>query len=147
MNAVRHLAPLAVALTLGAYALTAASAPLIEVYKSPYCGCCGKWVEHVRQAGFEVKVHEVTDTMAARAALGMSQQYASCHTAKVGGYTVEGHVPAADITRLFAERPRALGLAAPGMPQGAPGMESATPQPYEVLLVGADGSAGTFARH
>ena len=90
---------------------------------------------------------DVDDVPAARKALGMPEKYGSCHTAKVGSYSVEGHVPADDIRRLLSESPKAIGLATPGMPQGSPGMETSTPQPYETLLVGLDGSAAVFARH
>lgn len=120
---------------------------LVEVFKSPYCGCCEGWVQHLRKSGFEVKTHDVNDVPAARKQLGMPDKLGSCHTAKVGGYVVEGHVPAADIQRLLKDKPKALGLAAPGMPQGSPGMETATPAPYDVLLVQKDGSTRVFAHH
>lgn len=125
----------------------AQSATQIEVFKSPYCGCCEKWVEHMEKNGFKVSAHNVNDVPAARKNLGMPDRFGSCHTAKVGGYVVEGHVPAADIQRLLKEKPKAIGLAAPGMPQGSPGMETATPVPYETLLIQADGSARLFAKH
>ncbi len=125
----------------------AQSATQIEVFKSPYCGCCEKWVEHMEKSGFKVSAHNVNDVPAARKKLGMPDRFGSCHTAKVGGYVVEGHVPAADIQRLLKEKPKAIGLAAPGMPQGSPGMETATPVPYETLLIQADGSARLFAKH
>ena len=131
---------------LGASAAMA-QATVVEVFKSPYCGCCGKWVEHLRQSGFEVKAHDVEDVPSVRQKLGMPDRLGSCHTAKIGGYVVEGHVPAADIQRLLKEKPKAIGLAAPGMPQGSPGMETATPVPYETLLIQADGSARLFAKH
>ena len=125
----------------------AQSAMQIEVFKSPYCGCCEKWVEHMEKSGFKVSAHIVNDVPAARKNLGMPDRFGSCHTAKIGGYVVEGHVPAADIQRLLKEKPKAIGLAAPGMPQGSPGMETATPVPYETLLIQADGSARLFAKH
>lgn len=125
----------------------AQSATQIEVFKSPYCGCCEKWVEHMEKNGFKVSAHNVNDVPAARKNLGMPDRFGSCHTAKIGGYVVEGHVPAADIQRLLKEKPKAIGLAAPGMPQGSPGMETATPVPYETLLIQADGSARLFAKH
>lgn len=125
----------------------AQSATQIEVFKSPYCGCCEKWVEHMEKSGFKVSAHNVNDVPAARKNLGMPDRFGSCHTAKIGGYVVEGHVPAADIQRLLKEKPKAIGLAAPGMPQGSPGMETATPVPYETLLIQADGSARLFAKH
>jgi hypothetical protein len=100
----------------------------------------------MKKAGFRVQTHTVADVSASREKLGMPERYASCHTAKVGGYLLEGHVPAEDVKRLLAERPQALGLAVPGMPLGAPGMESAQPQDYESLLITANGHR-IFARH
>jgi len=129
---------IAMAATLGAGKVTAA-VPLIEVYKSPTCGCCGKWVEHLRRNGFAVNVHDIPDVDAFRARVGVPAALASCHTALVGGYVVEGHVPAADIRMLIAERPKALGLAVPGMPMGAPGMDAPHASGYDVLLFQADG--------
>lgn len=119
----------------------------IEVFKSPYCGCCEKWIEHLQQNGFKVKAQNVIDVSAVRRAAGLPDRFSSCHTAKIGNYLVEGHVPAADIRRLLAEKPKALGLAVPSMPPGSPGMESTKPIPYETLLVQADGSYRTFAKH
>ncbi|MBS3951750.1 MAG: DUF411 domain-containing protein [Methylomicrobium sp.] len=119
----------------------------VEVFKSPQCGCCGKWINHLQQNGFQVNTHEVNDVPAARKKLGMPDRLGSCHTARVGDYVIEGHVPAADIQRLLKEKPQALGLAVPSMPPGSPGMETAKPVPYEALLVQADGSTRVFARH
>ncbi|MBI5900322.1 MAG: DUF411 domain-containing protein [Rhodocyclales bacterium] len=124
-----------------------AQAAVVDVFKSPHCGCCGKWVEHLRQNGFEVKTHDVDDVSAARQKLGMPDRLGSCHSAKIGGYVVEGHVPAADIQRLLKEKPKALGLSVPSMPPGSPGMESAKPMPYQTLLVQSDGSTRVFAQH
>lgn len=124
-----------------------AQATVVEVFKSPHCGCCGKWVDHLRQSGFEVKTHDVDDVSAARQKLGMPDRLGSCHSAKVGGYVVEGHVPAADIKQLLKEKPKALGLSVPSMPPGSPGMESAKPIPYQTLLVQSDGSTRVFAQH
>lgn len=138
---------LVLALLLGSGAVWAQSATTVEVFKNPQCGCCGKWVEHLRESGFQVRAHEIADVPAARKQLGMPDRLGSCHTAKVGGYVVEGHVPAADIQRLLKEKPKALGLAVPSMPPGSPGMESPKPIPYDTLLVQADGSTGVFARH
>lgn len=138
---------LLVALSLLASVTMAQSAERVEVFKSPYCGCCEKWVEHMRKAGFDVVTKDVNDVPAARKAVGMPERFGSCHTAKVGGYAVEGHVPAGDVVRLLKEKPKAVGLAAPGMPQGSPGMESNNPQPYDTLLVQADGSYKLFAKH
>jgi hypothetical protein len=131
---------------LGASAAMA-QATVVDVFKSPYCGCCGKWVEHLRQSGFEVKAHDVEDVPAVRQKLGMPDRLGSCHTAKIGGYVVEGHVPAADIQRLLKEKPKALGLSVPSMPPGSPGMESSKPIPYQTLLVQSDGSTRVFAQH
>jgi hypothetical protein len=125
----------------------AQSATQIEVFKSPYCGCCEKWVEHMKRNGFTVSAHNVNDVPAVRENLGMPDRLGSCHTAKVGGYVIEGHVPAADVRRLLKEKPKAIGLAAPGMPQGSPGMETTAPVPYETLLVQTGGSTHVFARH
>lgn len=135
------------ALVVSAAAACAQAAPPVEVFKSPSCGCCGKWVEHMRANGFQVTTHDMPDVSPARSRLGMPNRLASCHTAKVGNYVVEGHVPAADIQRLLREKPKALGLAVPSMVPGSPGMESPKPVPYETLLVEADGSTRVFAKH
>lgn len=132
---------------LGSAHAWAQSSAAVEVFKSPYCGCCGKWVEHLRQNGFQVNTHDVEDVTAARKKMGMPDRLGSCHTAKIGGYVVEGHVPAADIQRLLKEKPKALGLAVPSMPPGSPGMESAKPVPYQTLLVRTDGTTQVFAQH
>lgn len=121
--------------------------PVVEVYKSAQCGCCKAWAEHLQKNGFTVILHDVDDIPAARKKLGMPDQYGSCHTAKIGQYLVEGHVPAADIKRLLRERPKAIGLAVPAMPPGSPGMESDHPVPYDTLLIGKDGNAKVFAQH
>ncbi len=122
-------------------------APPMEVFKSPQCGCCGKWVEHLRRNGFRVETHDVADVGAVRSRLGMSAEFAACHTARIEDYLVEGHVPAADIRRLLNDRPKALGLAVPGMPPGSPGMEGPPPVPYDTLLIGRDGTRAIFVRH
>ena len=101
----------------------------------------------MRAQGFDVKTHDVEDVPGQRKKLGMPDAYGSCHTAKVGNYLIEGHVPAADVQRLLKEKPKAVGLAVPSMPPGSPGMESARPMPYETLLVKVDGSTSVFARH
>ena len=132
---------------LGFGSALAQSVGTVEVFKSPSCGCCGKWVEHLRQNGFQVQTHDVNDISATRKQLGMPDQLGSCHTARIGGYVVEGHVPASDIRRLLKDKPKALGLAVPLMPPGSPGMENATPVPYQTLLVQADGTSKVFAQH
>ena len=119
----------------------------LEMYKSPYCGCCGKWAEHLQKNGFEVVTYEVKDVPAMRKKLGIPDRLGSCHSAKVGNYVFEGHVPASDIRRLLKEKPKALGLAVPAMPAGAPGMDIPDSPPYETLLVQTDGSTRVFAKH
>lgn len=120
----------------------------VQVFKSPSCGCCGAWIAHMRAADFTVKVTEVADAWAARKRLGLPDRYASCHTATVGGYVLEGHVAAADVKRLLATKPKALGLAVPGMPPSAPGMDvSGRTDPYQVLLVDASGQSSVYASY
>jgi len=119
----------------------------VELYKSPSCGCCVKWADHMRENGFKVIVHEVDDVPAARKKLGMPNELGSCHTATIGRYVVEGHVPAADIKRLLKENPKAIGLAVPAMPPGSPGMDIPNSPPYKTFLVQADGRTQVFAQH
>lgn len=119
----------------------------IAVYKNQYCGCCHEWIKHLEKNGFKVTVNDVPDTAPVRESLGIPAKLGSCHTAKIAGYAIEGHVPAADIKRLLKEKPKAVGLAVPGMPAGSPGMESANPQPYNTLLVMKDGSTSVWAKH
>ncbi|PIW28745.1 MAG: metal-binding protein [Rhodospirillales bacterium CG15_BIG_FIL_POST_REV_8_21_14_020_66_15] len=125
----------------------AAFAAEITVYKSPYCGCCGAWVTHMKANGHTVKTVEMEDLTAIKKMTGVGEHLQSCHTAVVDGYVIEGHVPAADVARLLTERPKARGLSVPGMPEGSPGMDGPNPRPYEVLLFQADGSATVYARH
>ena len=126
-----------------------ARATTIDVYKSPTCGCCSKWVDHLRSHGFTVRVtdSEVVDELKTKH--GVPRQARSCHTALVGGYVVEGHVPAADIQRLLKERPAITGIAVPGMPIGSPGMEvpGVKPQTFNVNAFVKDGSIRVFASH
>ncbi len=138
-----------IALTLALWASTAVfaqGATRVEVYKSATCGCCTGWVEHMRASGFEVSTHDVTDVPAERKKLGMPVELGSCHSAKVGGYVIEGHVPAADIRRLLKEKPKAIGLAVPGMVPSSPGMDGPKTA-YDTLLVGPDGKTRVFAKH
>ena len=121
-----------------------AASPLVEVYKNASCGCCGSWVDHLRSQGFAVKVTEVADVTPYRVRAGVPAALASCHTGLVDGYAIEGHVPAADIRRLLRERPVAGGLAAPGMPAGAPGMDMPHAPAYDVLLFQRDGTTRIF---
>lgn len=127
------------------------AAAQVEVWKSPNCGCCGDWIRHLQASGFQVKVHDVPDTTPVRARLGVAARYGSCHSARVGTYAIEGHVPAREIRRLMQERPDALGLAVPGMPVGSPGMDGPVyqgrTQPYDVMLLDRSGGAGVFARY
>ena len=121
--------------------------PKIMVYKSPTCGCCTKWVSHLQENGFEVETTDLNDLRMIKSMSGIQPEQASCHTAKVGDYVVEGHVPADDIKRLLAERPDARGLTVPGMPKGSPGMEHPNPDHYQVLLLGNDGTTEVFAEY
>jgi hypothetical protein len=123
----------------------------IEVWRSPTCGCCGKWVKHLEANGFAVTVNSATPSTLEqiKRQAGITKNLASCHTAKIDGYVVEGHVPASDIKRLVAEHPDAIGLTVPGMPAASPGMEQpgGETQPYDVLLVRKDGATEVFAHH
>lgn len=116
-----------------------AAAPIIEVYKSESCGCCSEWVKHLESNGFQVKAQNVANPSDYREKFGIPQELGSCHTSVVQGYALEGHVPAAEIKRLLAEKPKAKGLAVPAMPLGSPGMEGPRKDPYDVLLVQGNG--------
>jgi len=141
------LAAIPLALSAGA----AQKLPAVEVFKTPACGCCDDWIKHLQANGFQVTPINVPDLAPVRARLGMPARYGSCHTARVGGYLVEGHVPAREVRRLLRERPQAIGIAVPGMPIGSPGMDGpiykGLQQPYDVLLVQRDGSARVFASY
>lgn len=119
----------------------------VEVFKSPACGCCSVWIKHLRQNGFEVISHDVSDLPDQRKKLGMPERFGSCHSSKIGAYVIEGHVPATDIQRLLKQKPQAVGLAVPSMPPGSPGMEGSQAVPYDTLLVNRDGNASVFTRH
>jgi len=123
------------------------SAPLISVFKTPTCSCCGKWVEHLKKSGFTVKVQEVNSTAAYQKQYRVPQGMGSCHTAVVDGYTIEGHVPAADIKRLLKDRPKLAGIAVPGMPLGSPGMEGARSDAYSVLGFDERGRASAYTQY
>lgn len=126
-------------------ALAASSANRISVWKTPSCGCCHEWVAHLRKSGFEVTTHDVEDTAPFRQKFGLNAKFGACHTARLGNYVVEGHVPAKELRRLQREKPKALGLAVPGMPMGSPGMEMGnTRDAYDVLLVLNDGSSRIY---
>lgn len=153
-NATRRRAVLAAACAtlapgLALSATRGAKTP-VEVWKDPECGCCKDWVAHLQANGFAVKVNE-TGNNAARARLGVAPKYGSCHTGEVAGYAIEGHVPAREIRRLLADKPAAIGLAAPGMPLGSPGMDGPAhggrKSQYDVLLLSKDGSAKVYQRY
>lgn len=132
------LGPMAIART--------AQSTRVDVFRDPSCGCCGRWIEHLRQNGFELNVIETSDLQSIKKSAGVPSNLASCHTAKVGGYVIEGHVPAKAIRRLLEQAPDALGLAVPGMPIGSPGMEGGDPVVYDVILFGQEPQKtfGTF---
>lgn len=120
--------------------------PLVRVWKSPSCGCCGNWVEHIRAAGFPVEVHDVQNVMEAKTENGVPAEHASCHTATVDGYVLEGHVPADLVQRMLSERPQIVGLLVPGMPVGSPGMEmDGRKDDYDVLALNGDGTVMVYA--
>ncbi len=138
------------AVAAGLMAATAsqpARAAEIAVYKSPWCGCCEQWIGHMRSQGHTVAVQDMEGLDAVKKMARVPEDLQSCHTAFVAGYVLEGHVPAADLARLLAERPKARGLAVPGMPGGSPGMEGAAAEPYDVMLFQTDGSARVFSRY
>jgi hypothetical protein len=128
-----------------------AQAPEITVYKSPTCSCCKRWIEHMRAAGFAVEAVDVEseDLIAIKQHHAVAREFSSCHTAIVGGYVIEGHVPADDIVRLLSERPAISGLVVPGMPAGAPGMEMPDREAdrYDVLAFDAEGKTQVYSRH
>ncbi len=132
------LTAIAAAAACTALPAIAGNTTAVEVWKDPSCGCCQDWIDHMQANGFAVTTHE-SGNAAVRARLGLPQRLGSCHTALVGGYLLEGHVPAADVRKLLKEKPRALGLAVPGMPVGSPGMDgpayNGRKDPYDVLLV------------
>jgi hypothetical protein len=150
----RHLLRTAAALAAGTLAGLAAAnpgpRPMIEVWKTPTCGCCKDWIKHLEANGFAVKFHDVSNAVKNdyRRRVGLADKFGSCHTALVGGYVIEGHVPAREIQRLLKDKPRALGLAVPGMPVGSPGMDGpeydGLKDPYDVLLVQRNGDAAVF---
>jgi hypothetical protein len=129
-----------------AVALANPSPRTVTVYKSASCGCCKLWVEYMRQNGYTVVTHDVENLDRVLAANGVPKSMESCHTALIGGYVVEGHVPVEDVRRMLAERPKIVGLSVPGMIQGPPGMPGDAP-PYEVLAFDATGATAVYARH
>jgi hypothetical protein len=143
LQRITHVLPLAAAAPL----LAQTKVP-VEVYKDPGCGCCGKWVEHMNANGFAATVHNTSNVQPIKTRYKVPAAVGSCHTAIVGGYVIEGHVPAADVKTLLAKKPAGvIGLAIPGMPQSAPGMDLTPFQPYTVLSFDAAGKTATFAQH
>ena len=128
--------------------LAADEAESIHVYKSPTCGCCSDWIDHLEDNGFDVKATDTSDMGKIKADAGLIAGLGSCHTAFVGDYVIEGHVPADDIKRLLSEAPDATGLSVPGMPAGSPGMEMGDRKdPYKVILFNENGQTRVFAEH
>ena len=138
---------LAASMATASSAVMAQTKPQVEVWKDPNCGCCGDWIKHLESNGFGVRVNDTGNT-AARKRLGIADKLGSCHTGLVGGYAIEGHVPARDIQRLLKDKPQALGLTVPGMPIGSPGMDGEVyggrQDPYDVLLILKDGSTRVY---
>ena len=134
-------------LSLAAFTASGAE-PEMQVYKTATCGCCGKWVDHLRANGFKVTVTEVSSVAEYRTKLGVPNNLASCHTGVVNGYAVEGHVPAREIKKMLEEKPKAVGLAVPGMPVGSPGMAMGyRVDPYDVLLFDKAGSTTIYGKY
>lgn len=138
---------LLVPLPAGAWFRNARRSPAIEVFVDPFCGCCGGWITHMRKAGFTVARTVSSEMRAVKTRHGVPDDLASCHTALVEGYVIEGHVPARDVLALLERRPPLRGLAAPGMPGGSPGMEvpGAPPEPFQVIGFAADGLRAVFS--
>ena len=140
------LAALALLPALGT-AQTSPALPVLQVWKDPNCGCCNDWISYLKRDGFQVQTFDTGNT-AVRKRLGLPDKYGSCHTGLIGGYVIEGHVNAREIRRLLAEKPKAIGLSVPGMPVGSPGMAGpeygARKDPYDVVLVLADGSSRVY---
>lgn len=143
-------AALGLALAAGVVSAGAQDGPAaITVYKSPTCGCCSQWIEHMRKNGFTVKSMDVDDIDRVKSAYGVPAAGASCHTALVKGYVVEGHVPASSVTRLLREKPKIVGLAVPGMPVGSPGMEmpGGQKEPFDVVSFDKAGKLALYEKH
>ena len=132
---------------LGHQPVIAADLPEITIYRTAACKCCGRWVDHLSENGFPVKVEQVTDLKKVEPRRKVPPKLLACHTAVIDGYIVEGHVPAADIKRLLIERPQVTGVAVPGMPRGSPGMESIQKDPYNVLTFDRFGKTEVYAKY
>lgn len=139
----------AAVLSCGSASAGQPDATTVQVYKSPTCGCCSKWVDHMRASKFTVKATDTDDMASVKTRYKVPKSAESCHTSVIGGYVVEGHVPAADIRRMLKERPAIVGLAAPGMPVGSPGMEvpGQKPDAYDVIAFDKAGKSSVFASH
>lgn len=134
--------------TLGGISTAVAADDEVVMYKDPNCGCCGKWADHMREHGFKVKEVATAEMAQVKGEAGVPQALGSCHTARVGGYVVEGHVPAADVRRMLTEKPAIAGISAPGMPMGSPGMEGPYPADrYDVVSFDAQGRTAVYASH
>ncbi len=138
-------AVLAAGLLMLGFQPRASRAADLVVYKSPTCGCCKKWVKHMRDAGFSVEVHEQYNVTPKKDEYGVPRRLRSCHTAKIGGYVVEGHVPADVVKQLLEEKPAIAGVAVPGMPMGSPGMEGFRKDPYDIISFTSTGRTGIYA--
>jgi hypothetical protein len=134
------------AFSIGDATAQSAAAIAVKVYKESTCGCCAIWARHMSAAGFSVETIDVPDINRIKTQFGVPPRLATCHTAEVGGYLVEGHVPAAVVRRLLAEKPAGRGVAVPGMPVGSPGMEGGSPEIYSVFLFGSSAGFSVFAR-
>lgn len=128
-------------------ALRSEAAPEVQVFRSATCGCCVAWARHMERSGFRVQVTDVEDLADLKRELGIPPRLGACHTARVDGFLVEGHVPAEDVWRLLRERPDVRGLGVPGMPEGSPGMEGPRPEAYTVFAFSEGGAVEPFARH
>jgi len=149
MNILRIASVLLVAFTIAACSGNQPTPlPEMTVWKSPSCGCCAKWIQHLQSSGFTIKVIDEPAMSPLKSSLGIAPEHQSCHTAKVGNYLVEGHVPAADILRLLQEKPAIIGLTVPGMPVGSPGMEMGDRfDPFDVIAIVSSSEQRVFARH
>ena len=147
MSLTNRFAGAVAALTVSLSIAHAFAAEEITVFKSASCGCCAKWVEHLRKDGYEVRVTNIEAMNAVKARFNVPAEMRSCHTAVIGGYVIEGHVPASDIQRLLKEKPKVAGLAVAGMPLGSPGMEGARAERYSVMRFTKEGASAVFAKH
>src|SRR6476620_5195643 len=143
------LAAIALGAVVAAQTRPVSSRTAAVVYKTSSCGCCASWVEHLRANGFTVETKDVSseEVRAVSKAAGLPDDGVSCHTAKIGNYVVEGHVPASDIQRMLKEKPAIAGIAAPGMPMGSPGMEQGSKEPFDVVAFTKDGKTKLYSKH